>query len=212
VKRWLLTLGLFVLAGAIVNIAVAWFCAYCAPPLGRAVSISSAEAKAATPAHRTASAAEFIEVMGTRVPAGQTELCELFVFYRESTDDAGWIRYANRFLVWQAGWPCRSMRGWTAAGRAPLAVGTHGLWRLRLSGRTPPKDVFVPLLPLWPGFAVNTVLYAAIPWLLLAIPAAIRRRRRMRGLCPACRYPVGTSSVCTECGKPVKLKAVGHPA
>jgi hypothetical protein len=62
----------------------------------------------------------------------------------------------------------------------------------------------LPLLPLWPGFAINTLLYAAILWLLLAAPFALLRRGRIkRGLCPACAYPVGDSEVCTECGKPV---------
>jgi hypothetical protein len=56
--------------------------------------------------------------------------------------------------------------------------------------------------PIWPGFAINTVFYAFILWLLLAAPFALRRRRRIRrGLCPACAYPVGDSPVCTECGK-----------
>ena len=59
--------------------------------------------------------------------------------------------------------------------------------------------------PLWPGFAINTVFYAAILCLLFAAPFALRRRRRIkRGLCPACAYPVGDSEVCTECGKPAK--------
>src|SRR5262245_36915851 len=53
----------------------------------------------------------------------------------------------------------------------------------------------LPLMPLWPGFAINTVFYAAILWLLFAFPFALRRRRRIkRGLCPACAYPVGDSA------------------
>ncbi|MCI0632193.1 MAG: hypothetical protein L0Y44_16240 [Phycisphaerales bacterium] len=56
--------------------------------------------------------------------------------------------------------------------------------------------------PLWPGFAINTIFYAAILWLLFAAPFALRRRRRIkRGLCPACAYPVGESETCTECGR-----------
>jgi hypothetical protein len=62
----------------------------------------------------------------------------------------------------------------------------------------------LPLRPIWPGFAINTLFYAAILWLLFAAPFALRRMRRIkRGLCPACAYPVGTSAVCTECGEPV---------
>jgi hypothetical protein len=55
--------------------------------------------------------------------------------------------------------------------------------------------------PLWPGFAINTIFYAAILWMLFAAPFALRRRRRIkRGLCPKCAYPVGARDVCTECG------------
>ena len=62
---------------------------------------------------------------------------------------------------------------------------------------------------LWRGFAINTVFYAAILWLLFAGPFALRRRRRIkRGLCPKCAYPVGTSDVCTECGGVVRAARV----
>jgi hypothetical protein len=60
--------------------------------------------------------------------------------------------------------------------------------------------------PLWPGFAVNTLFYAAILWLLICGLFALRRfalrrfARVRRGLCPACAYPIGESPVCTECG------------
>lgn len=63
----------------------------------------------------------------------------------------------------------------------------------------------LPTRPLWPGFAINTVFYAAILWLLFAAPSALQRRRRIkRGLCPKCAYPVGTNERCTECGAVVK--------
>ncbi len=52
------------------------------------------------------------------------------------------------------------------------------------------------------GFAVNTLLYGAILWLLIPGPVALRRFSRVRrGVCPACAYPVGEAAVCTECGK-----------
>jgi hypothetical protein len=62
-----------------------------------------------------------------------------------------------------------------------------------------------PLKPLWPGFAINTIFYAAIVWFLFFAPGAIRRRvRRKRGQCAACAYPVGASDSCTECGGAVQ--------
>ena len=66
---------------------------------------------------------------------------------------------------------------------------------------------FGKLLPrkiLWPGFAINTVFYAAVLWGLFAGFGFVRRRiRARRGQCPACAYPIGTNPLCTECGKPV---------
>ena len=55
--------------------------------------------------------------------------------------------------------------------------------------------------PIWPGFAINTIFYAAILWLLAWGASVLRRFLRLRrGLCPKCAYPMGESSVCTECG------------
>jgi hypothetical protein len=85
-------------------------------------------------------------------------------------------------------------------GGIPLKPWASGVW---------PAWRALPYQPIWPGFAINTVFYAAILWALFAAPFALRRRRRMRrGLCPACAYPVGASPVCTECGKPLRDKSV----
>ena len=60
----------------------------------------------------------------------------------------------------------------------------------------------LPLDPIWPGFAVNTLFYAAVLWLLIPGPFVLRRFIRMkRGLCPKCAYPMGEAAVCTECGE-----------
>ncbi len=59
----------------------------------------------------------------------------------------------------------------------------------------------LPLQPIWPGFAINTLFYAAVLWLLIPGPFALRRFIRVkRGLCPACAYRIGESAVCSECG------------
>ena len=106
-----------------------------------------------------------------------------------------------------AGWPYPALSGVVIAEQYDHTNG-HTLtperewWLVEV----PVIRVGVPLLPLWPGFAINTVFYAAILWMLFASPFAMRRHRRIkRGLCPACAYPVGTSDKCSECGKPVRL-------
>lgn len=59
----------------------------------------------------------------------------------------------------------------------------------------------LPLRPIWRNFAVNTLFYALILWLVVRGPFVLRRIiRQRRGRCPGCGYPVGSSAVCTECG------------
>jgi hypothetical protein len=63
----------------------------------------------------------------------------------------------------------------------------------------------LPLRPIWPGFAINTIFYAAMLWLLWVAPGKIRRFIRIRGhRCPACGYQIapggGIGPVCSECG------------
>jgi hypothetical protein len=66
-----------------------------------------------------------------------------------------------------------------------------------------------PYRPIWPGFAINTIFYAAVLWVMFFAPGKVKRTiRRRRGLCPTCAYPVGSSPVCTECGAAVTFKKV----
>ena len=59
------------------------------------------------------------------------------------------------------------------------------------------------------GFAINTLFYATVLWLLIYGPISLRRFLRVRrGLCPKCAYPVGDSLVCTECGQALSRRAV----
>jgi hypothetical protein len=68
------------------------------------------------------------------------------------------------------------------------------------------KEGTITQSPVCPGFAINTIFYAAILWVLFFAPGKVRRSmRRRRGLCPACGYPVGMSEVCTECGLPIRV-------
>jgi hypothetical protein len=67
----------------------------------------------------------------------------------------------------------------------------------------------LPLAPLWPGFAINTIFYAAMLWLLWFAASKVRRfiivRGRIQGhRCPACGYQIAPGGdigpVCSECG------------
>jgi hypothetical protein len=81
----------------------------------------------------------------------------------------------------------------------------HGI---SLPSSCPTCERGLPLAPWWPGFAGNTIFYAAILWLLALGLLTLRRLvRRRRGLCPACAYPMGESATCTECGRPLAKRA-----
>jgi hypothetical protein len=87
--------------------------------------------------------------------------------------------------------------------QTPLEPFTYGGLTLPKGFAMPPDVIprVLPLRPIWPGFVVNTLFYAAILWLLICGPFAVRRVIRIRrGLCPACAYPRGEAAVCSECG------------
>ena len=61
----------------------------------------------------------------------------------------------------------------------------------------------VPFLPIWKGLVLNTLLYAAILWLLILGQWTLHRMlRRKRGCCIKCGYDLrgDTSQGCPECG------------
>lgn len=104
-------------------------------------------------------------------------------------------------LLDDAGWPMRALRGWSMFGRPDIG---H-IHRFEFKGRDlDPGSVYLPWLPLWPGFALNTLFYAAIAWGLWQVPLAIRRRRRRRlnrcGKCGYDRAGLAGDAACPECG------------
>jgi hypothetical protein len=62
--------------------------------------------------------------------------------------------------------------------------------------------LIIPWRPQWPGFAINTIFYAAILWLPFAPFVARRVIRHKRGHCIKCGYDLrgAEHEVCPECG------------
>ena len=119
----------------------------------------------------------------------------------------------------RAGWPLRALEGSrTEPGSTPAdRFRYRWLWRIGSMEANPYQRgqlpliprFLLPLKPLWPGFAINTLMYAALVWLLLFAPLALRRAvRRRRNRCECCGYPRGTSSVCSECGAALRDAAL----
>ena len=199
VRRFIAKLALFLVLGAIINFAVVWACqrwgsfSYAdGPPLG----LKQGQSPNSPPPDFPYEFTPEWRQDGTSFGQRRTRYIDdylhkpLYIFSVE----------------YRSGWPLPSLYGeqWIAVGprHGPPAgaEATRYLW-----SESADDNNVLPWHPIVPGFAINTIFYAAILWLPFAALGVFRRRRRIkRGLCPACAYPIGTSDVCTECGKAVK--------
>jgi hypothetical protein len=101
------------------------------------------------------------------------------------------------------GWPVRSL-SYTSQ-HVPDPKSQPRTYSTRHFGRWPlAPDFQIPLIPLWPGFLLNALIWG-FPVLLVPLVKSLRRARRRRGgLCARCGYDLrsGSLSVCPECGPP----------
>ncbi len=115
-----------------------------------------------------------------------------------------------------AGWPCKAFRGWRiwpAPPRPPTRGRRCGFGMIRIDpeyahcAAVPARvgsfryEALVPLRPIWYGLLADSVFYGFLIWAVIRAIGLLRARHRIcGGLCPRCRYPIGVSPVCTECG------------
>lgn len=193
-QRRLFKFATFSLAGAALNVAVAWACALWSPVL------------------KTGS----IVVEDPSLPEGVMRLGDAFAW------GIGWktIIRTDFHVGWatiEAGLPLHAVSGegsWVDFGTGPPSYNTRGLigWQIQgrgYSGRmVKPRRPF-PIQPLWIGFLTNTGVSTALLWLSVRGVFLLRRHMRIkRGLCPLCVYPTGSHPVCTECGTCPPVHAV----
>ena len=112
--------------------------------------------------------------------------------------------------LFQAGWPCRCVEAQVSqVNRKGVPIRTD----FRPAVKLPETLHFLrvrearyrvlPLRPIWPGFAINTIFYAAILWMLWLSPFVVRRIIRLkRGRCIKCGYDLrgAEDTGCPECG------------
>ena len=183
-KRHLLIATVFLLAGAVVNVAVAWGC------------WASSEWWRAPQQPYTFTYARVMRTWDRYTNGRPWQLAgeidrTVTVTDMVFTDwDPTLPRDSRRELrVSQAGFPMRSVARISFKRIAPV-----------------PLDEFSELI--WLGFAVNTLVYAVVLWLLSGGPFRLRRFIRVkRALCPKCAYPMGESAVCSECGTALPERA-----
>ncbi len=218
VKRRLLLILLLLAGGAIINVAVAlcpiedWLSIRGEPNLASRGQWVWYEMRSVFGATLTLSPLppSASRVQGSIEPLEQTlgEYGKLCMQDIERIHDPAAGTAVHFGLVSGRGFPMLALRGSVIEIVPPLSKwGQWGLTHdLRPNGmllfkQNEPAFDFYPTIPIWPGFAINKVFYAAILWLLWAAPFALRTWLRIkRGQCLKRGYPIGTSEVCTECG------------
>ena len=223
-KRWLITIAIFLSAGAVVNVAVAWAGAAWAPSAPSVPSVPAVPAVLLVqPTFLDGWPEESLWLVGPMpvtepgawtTPRGSRssgvgvhlERVSLKYVPRDHANlqpfGTNYFRVVHRC---RAGLPLLSLEGFCASGwlraRQDALPAPH--WIRALPFR------LLPLRPIWPGLVVNTLLYSLVLWLLSGGPFVLRSFIRLRrGLCTACAYPVGESATCTECGRLVSHRAV----
>lgn len=191
------------IAGAVVNIAVAWGAMLLDPPPHPQSSAYSRPALR-DPASILQRVFPQLNTTG-RVCTGNTYhgagWRELFA----SCQDELAVNIIAQVRIHQAGWPLSVVQG---------RIEEHGGSTRRVGFIAVPgasanplsvRHKHLPTIPVWPGFTINTIVYAAVLWVVWFTPGMAKRYFRERcGLCPACAYPIGASPVCTECGTRVR--------
>ncbi len=200
---------LLLLLGAIVNVAVAWWCVrrfeqhlqandrsvYTFGP-DQAVTIDAQEHSVLLSLDwKAPQSGEFFTYVTERADCiGHG--CKVG-FYTERWQSAKTgphppIRFAGVPVFAQhveGGWPCRSFdayRFFNSRQGTYFSTTVHRVVRgieLAPKNSTFAVGVLLPAHPLWPGFAVNTIFYAVILWLLCAAPGRVRRWRRIAQGC-----------------------------
>ena len=205
-SRWLVRICVFLILGAIVNVGAAWGCAWFSDHR-RGIDVDAGRAAATWSRYLPLPHDASVRAWGLR-SAGMTRHL-VYATRQPSSGDASRAteRWAARVPDWAyprlqeitCGWPAPALRGAVDYSERR----TFDVWPAEIG-----TDMYGPPgLPyhlIAPGFAINTVFYAGVLWTLFAMPAALRRKRRIRrGLCPKCAYDLrGSDSVlCPECGR-----------
>lgn len=198
-KRWVTKLVVFLLLGAIINIAVAWGCARWPRQALLIVGDKqdpSLQDIAWWNEHVWESFARKVEFTYEGSDIG----IEMRALYSATSQQ----RTAVSALRLTSGWPVRSLSGevWDM-----IRPGQQARWSNREAAFIQINGLYaIPFRPIWPGFAINTIFYAAIfaiLWLLTLSPFTARRIiRHRRGHCIKCGYDLRGSSGggCPECG------------
>jgi len=196
--RAILAVTLF---GVVTNVTVAWCCA---------IVIDVEEQATPVGAAKTSERETWRVLLWTRVGATRVLSQRFFVTQDWSSKTLpsalipAWVDFDRATPEWEArtlpvesrlgdarGWPLLSLWSRTEKARS-LHKAVHG--GIVILGR------ILPLRPVWPGFFVDSALYAFALALPLVRFTARRFWRLRQYRCVKCGYPIGASRYCTDCG------------
>ena len=218
-KRRLTKLVVFLVLGAIVNVGVAWVISVAPADYSRPVGfVEPASDRPSRLANQMAMLAgtttskryefsnRFRATYGVQSVPDLDAVIPYWAAQYLSEEDLNRSRDAAYLVTARAtGWPALSMSGGMRLNLSGITI-EQSDWAILLPPPKPSRvdqSRIVPLRPIWPGFAINTVFYAAILWLLTLGPFTARRIiRRKRGHCIKCGYDLRGHSGggCPECG------------
>jgi hypothetical protein len=130
-------------------------------------------------------------------------------FTLPSDDELGMMSPLGVLITESAGFPFRALEYRAAAHETQVGRHVSRLtWGIDV---LPPsksrfihdgKPIALPLRPIPVGFLADTMIFAALWWLMLITPGILRRRcRRKCGRCIRCGYDLAASPTrCPECG------------
>ncbi len=212
-KRHPLIIAMFLLLGAVVNVAVAWGCAIAVTDYKSARGVRP-EVVDPQPRYAllvfSAMGSEFVVGTGGPLPGQPLERVDATYWDWSLLRKGGGPEVLSVIIAEEArGWPFRCLRCYWKGGEIRGGVDLGGGRRdyhLENGVQTSisfPNDAprNLPLIPIWHGLLLNVLFYASLLMSARMLHVSVRQHMRVRrGLCPKCAYPMGESSVCTECG------------
>jgi hypothetical protein len=138
-----------------------------------------------------------------------------------------WVPPSCTIHLTDVGWPMPALTGWFLHGHEralPNVARAQG--SIRVEVPKPERDMgqfhgwqprfhAFPITPMWAGFAINTLVFAAAWWVLLfGYFTARRLSRGLKGLCIACGYPregLPANAPCPECGRAASVPPASIP-
>lgn len=230
-RRHVLRFSACLVAGMLINIAIAWMLAisvdvYRVTP-GGGMTLFNDETHWSTSAYRRLGSLVAHSTWRYRLNAGQTGTnpADFVPVWMPNRDPPEALKrgdlHESQRTIDARGWPMLSL--WSSARRLTVdgerqvveSANVEGGIEMGVSPwiTVPPRGNrpaltrprVLPLRPVWPGFAVNSIGFGLVLWLAIfgwRDARAFWRARHDR--CCACGYPVGESERCSECGVVVR--------